>query len=219
MKNIARKVTVLRVSKLLGTLFMIMASLPWFVACKETKGDASSKLHSSGKRVYLVAIGGLSEDRVQRLVAYYQDKFKVDINFLQTIPLNPSDMDSARKQLVGEKAIESMRAAFPDLAKDPTAILIGVSATDMYIAAKDWRFAFGLRDEALHAAVVSSARMDTHYPGEPAGVGTPETRTRKMVTKDIGILYYGLPVSDNSHSVLYGQIGGIEELDAVGEDF
>ena len=45
------------------------------------------------------------------------------------------------------------------------------------------------------------------------------TRLRKIVTKDIGILYYGLPHSDNPHSVLYNQIMGIEELDAVGEDF
>ena len=46
-----------------------------------------------------------------------------------------------------------------------------------------------------------------------------EIRLRKMVTKDIGILYYGLPQSSNPHSVLYNRILGIEELDAVGEQF
>jgi len=40
-----------------------------------------------------------------------------------------------------------------------------------------------------------------------------------MVTKDIGILYYGLPQSSNPNSVLYNRILGIEELDAVGEQF
>jgi hypothetical protein len=48
---------------------------------------------------------------------------------------------------------------------------------------------------------------------------TPATRLRKIVTKDIGILYYGLPQSQSPKSVLYSQIMGIEELDAVGEDF
>jgi predicted Zn-dependent protease len=132
---------------------------------------------------------------------------------------NSADPDPARRQLVAEKAIDTVRAAFPNLAKDPNAILIGLAATDMYIASQDWQFDFGLRDEALHAAVVSSARMDIHYPGEPAGIATPEIRIRKVMTKDIGIFCYGLPVNDNPRSVLYGQIGGIEELAGVGKDF
>jgi hypothetical protein len=41
-------------------------------------------------------------------------------------------------------------------------------------------------------------------------------RLRKIVTKDLGILYYGLPQSQNAKSVLYNQIMGIEELDQVG---
>jgi hypothetical protein len=61
--------------------------------------------------------------------------------------------------------------------------------------------------------------MGLHYSGEPADVSDPETRVRKMVTKDIAILYYGKPQSNDPHSVLYNQIGGIEELDQVGEDF
>jgi hypothetical protein len=40
-----------------------------------------------------------------------------------------------------------------------------------------------------------------------------------MVTKDFGILYYGLDPSQNPRSVLYSQILGIEELDQVGEEF
>lgn len=83
--------------------------------------------------------------------------------FQREFGANSADHDPARRRLVAEKAIDSMRAAFPNLAKDPNAILIGLTATDMYIASQDWQFAFGLRDEALHAAVVSSARMDIHY--------------------------------------------------------
>jgi hypothetical protein len=40
-----------------------------------------------------------------------------------------------------------------------------------------------------------------------------------MVKKDIGILYYGLSQSHNPKSVLYNGILGIQELDAVGDDF
>jgi hypothetical protein len=35
--------------------------------------------------------------------------------------------------------------------------------------------------------------MDLHYPGELLPEVRPEVRLRKMLTKDIGILYYELP--------------------------
>ncbi|HEY6373397.1 MAG TPA: hypothetical protein VIX37_22670 [Candidatus Sulfotelmatobacter sp.] len=41
---------------------------------------------------------------------------------------------------------------------------------------------------------------------QPMTPETPATRLRKIVTKDIGILYYGLPQSGDPHSVLYSQI-------------
>ena len=40
-----------------------------------------------------------------------------------------------------------------------------------------------------------------------------------MVTKSIGILYYGLRPSDDPRSVLYKSVGGISELDYMGEEF
>ena len=46
-----------------------------------------------------------------------------------------------------------------------------------------------------------------------------EARIRKMVTKNIGVLYYHLPQSIHPKSAMYGAIGGIEELDFMGEDF
>jgi hypothetical protein len=61
--------------------------------------------------------------------------------------------------------------------------------------------------------------MRLHYAGEPPDENFAETRLRKMVTKDIGILYYGLAPNHNPRSVLYNQILGIEELDQVGEEF
>jgi hypothetical protein len=42
---------------------------------------------------------------------------------------------------------------------------------------------------------------------------------RKMVTKNIGVLYYHLPQSNNPQSVLYQNVGGISELDYMGEEF
>jgi hypothetical protein len=40
-----------------------------------------------------------------------------------------------------------------------------------------------------------------------------------MLSKNIGVLYYHLPLSDNCSSVMYGKVGGPQELDFMGEDF
>jgi len=45
-----------------------------------------------------------------------------------------------------------------------------------------------------------------------------ETRLRKMVTKDIGVLYYHLPLSSHCQSPVFGWIGGSQQLDFIGED-
>jgi hypothetical protein len=92
-----------------------------------------------------------------------------------------------------------------------------VTREDLYIRGRlDWAWAFGLRD-AGRLAVVSTARMLSGtelFPERYIGA-----RLRKMVTKNIGLLYFGLAQSDDPTSVLYGNILGLPDLDAMGEDF
>ena len=44
-------------------------------------------------------------------------------------------------------------------------------------------------------------------------------RLQKLVTKNIGLLYFGLPLSDDPGSVLYRDVGGQSDLDRMSEDF
>ena len=44
-------------------------------------------------------------------------------------------------------------------------------------------------------------------------------RLRKMVGKNIGIMYFGLEMSADPASMLYANIGGPQELDAMSEQF
>jgi hypothetical protein len=81
--------------------------------------------------------------------------------------------------------------------------------------ANQWRFTFSLRSEEDHFAVVSYARMDPARLGGRTDAERLKTRLRKMVAKNIGIMYYGLPISQDPRSVLYGQIGGVRELDEM----
>ena len=98
-------------------------------------------------------------------------------------------------------------------------MLIGITSDDIYPQSQGWQFCFGWRVEEQRAAVASTARMSLRYPGEPSGGTTLRERLRKVVTKDVGLLYYRKEASENPRSVLYSGIMGIQELDRVSEDF
>jgi predicted Zn-dependent protease len=95
--------------------------------------------------------------------------------------------------------------------------VIAVTSEDLYVRSRpDWGWAFGLRDDG-HLAVVSTARMEA-APGL-VGDRLEDTRLRKMVTKDIGVLFFGLDQSPDPTSVLFNNILSVDDLDAMGEDF
>ena len=173
------------------------------------------KLKGSGK-IYFVTVGDFPAAEVEGLIAYYRDKYGIPVGTLPGVPLNPSAVDPQRHQLIAEAAVELMKEANPDLVKDPGAILIGLTGEDMYIAQYSWQFTFSWRQEGKYA-VVSDARMGLGREAVPAE--KVRSRLRKMVTKNIGILYYRLPQSGDPRSVLYKDVGGISELDYMGEDF
>lgn len=155
--------------------------------------------------------------QLETLRRYYKRKYNVEVLITKTVPVNPSLRDTLRGQLRAEDRAASLRRALPQF--DRNTILIGFTSEDIYPVSKDWQFAFGWRSSQTQSAVVSTARLALPYQGLPAGADVSTARMRKVVTKDIGILYFGLPQSSNPKSVLYSQILGIEELDNVGEDF
>ncbi len=53
----------------------------------------------------------------------------------------------------------------------------------------------------------------------PADEARVMARLRKMVGKNIGIMYFGLEMSTDPLSMLYANIGGPQELDAMSERF
>ena len=99
--------------------------------------------------------------------------------------------------------------------------VIGITAFDMHMEAmRDrWLFTFSLRSPDRRFAVVSFERMDPANLGEPADSELLRSRLRKMLAKNIGLMCYGLPASDNPRSVLYRNILGVDDPDRMGEDF
>lgn len=169
-------------------------------------------------RIYLVLLGGTGIPSMTELQSYYRKKFGLTVEILPLLQLDNAAMDQNRRQLVAEELIALMRRSFTKQAAEPGAIIIGITPYDMYIREKTWQFAFSLR-QAGRFAVVSSARMNPVSFKLPVNDALMSARVRKMVTKNIGIMYYKLPQNDNPKSVLYRSILGLEELDRAGEDF
>ncbi len=172
-----------------------------------------------GSKIYFVPLGDFPVDQLQTLVQYYHEKYGLEITILNSVPVDPMIRNASRQQLMAEILAASLRRSVPEHGGEPGSILIGFTAEDMYPTSKNWQFAFGWRLGDTGSAVVSSARLSLPDIGQVLERDLAGKRLRKVVTKDIGILYYGLPQSQNPKSVLYKQIMGIEELDEEGDDF
>lgn len=168
--------------------------------------------------LYFLPLGEFSGTLIQELGDHYKQKFGLTVSVLPGLPLEGRTIDGDRRQVIAEELIETMRLKHQSLVTNSKAVIIGLTSADMYIRRYRWQFAFTFRKDGKYA-VVSTARMDPVNLGEPPNDDRLRSRLRKMVTKNIGLLYFGLHQSNNPQSVLYNQIGGVEELDAAGENF
>ena len=171
--------------------------------------------HPPGRLVYLAPLGGLSVAELQDLAAFYKVRYDLDVSILPPAPVPAGLVDPGRHQMAAEDLIGRLPSIYPEAA-DPHRVVIGVLPADIYVRGiPEWRWAFGNRAEG-HLAVVSTARMRAR---RLFGASLAASRLRKMVTRDIGVLYFGLPLSDDPRSVLYSTILSVADLDRLGEDF
>lgn len=192
-----------------------------YLAIGDKKAALAHSKTASGldqRAAYFIPLGNFSSPATAELATYYKRKFGLGIVCLPAIPLDASTFDGHRHQLIAEDVIELIKRTYPKLAEDDDAVVIGLTDSDMYIREKTWQYAFSYRVDSRFA-VVSNARMNPANLGQPASAELLNTRFRKMVMKNIGILYYQLPSNSNPKSVLYNSIDGIEELDIMGEEF
>lgn len=141
-------------------------------------------------RLYFVGIGdGLTLD-VPALAHHYEQLYGVDITVLPPLSYAP------RRQRAREM-IRVLKAGYPDLVASPRAILIAVTDIDMewYSWREDWRF-----------AVVSTD-------------GLSADRFHKQLSKCIGLLWFELPLSADSRSLLYDDVSGTIDLDLQSDQF
>jgi YD repeat-containing protein len=168
-------------------------------------------------RVFLVPIGGVQGLGLEDLPEFYRNRYGLHVELLDPVPLEPNVRDRARRQLIFEELTELMRRHLPRLAKDKSAFLVGITDEDMHIRDFNWNFAFMAYEPLLRAGVVSSARFIPHpLAGNEALL---RARIRKMVSRTMGVVVFGLPRSDDPSSVMYRDLYGSATADLMSDNF
>lgn len=180
----------------------------------ELTAIAQPSCEGSQRRICLVPLGQVDPDLVRSLVKYYRDEYGLEIGVLTPSAIPPDMIDSHRRQIGGESLADYMGALFP---ADPNVVLIGLTPLDLYSEDRDWRFELGCADwSAQPRGVVSTYRM---HLGTLRLVDDERvfSRTRKLVTKYMGLMFYGLPTSHDPESPMYDRILRVTDLDRMQE--
>jgi archaemetzincin len=111
-----------------------------------------------------------------------------------------------------------MGSFYPQAHSDPNAVLIGLTPLDLYNSTSHFRYLFGIKGNVDDPkAVVSSFRMAPEFYGDAPDQELFYSRFRKLLTKYVGLLYYGLPPSEEPTSPMFDSILGPSDLDAMTE--
>jgi predicted Zn-dependent protease len=167
--------------------------------------------------VYLVPVDDFPVERARAIAEYFAATFGVRIDVASAIAWPEDAYDPERRQMNSALMLTRLEETYPSV--DQPVIAIALTTRDMFNPAVNWSYVFSYRRNN-RVAVVSPARMDRGCMGLwPADDLRLAARLRKMVGKNIGIMYFGLDMSSDPLSMLYANIGGPQELDAMSDRF
>ena len=170
-------------------------------------------------RIYFVPLGPGASAAAKDLANHFRQSYRLNTSVVPELPLSePRLQNTARFQLIAEELVGYMARKHPKLSWEPGAVVIGVTAQDMYVSAFTRNFAFEYR-EGDRFAVLSTARMDPAWSADPANPDQLRKRQRKAATRMVGFLHYGYRETTDRRSVMFGPVLGIDDLDRLREDY
>ena len=165
--------------------------------------------------LYLLPLGAEAVEDTKGLAEYLHDALGLTAQTLPAVVLDERHWNQQRRQWNAEGIVHQIQANQAKLGGRPNAVVIGVTASDIYIPSIDWRYAFAYRQtggfSVLSSARLCGATWEHQAPTEELRV----SRLRKVLLKQVGVLYYHLPLSRDPGSVLYSEVLGVEELDRM----
>jgi hypothetical protein len=178
-------------------------------AASETRFARPILAERSG--VWLVPLGEPGSVDVDRLAQELAAHYRLPVAVLPDIALPRWTLDANERSLVAEQLILLLRQAYR--AQDGAAI-IGITDFEMY-ATKDRTHVFSWRAPP-HYGVVSTSSLAANVLDRLRGHSRHE-RTRKLVARNIGFLYYRRHEVDDPHSLLRPPMHGNGDIDELKE--
>ena len=166
------------------------------------------------KKIYLLPADLDAQEALEWAPAYYQAKLGIDVEVLPRASIGKKFEDPQRHQIDSESYLEDVAHRYSELARDPSNIVIAVTSRDMFIRSFGWSYAENYRYNP-RLAIVSCAR---YRPPSLLANWNPEwfsSRLQKMLTKNIAILYFELPMSSDYTSMLSGGVLSGREIDLM----
>jgi predicted Zn-dependent protease len=169
------------------------------------------------ERLFFQPLGDFPDAVALELKEYFENTFEstpgLRVTILPTRALPPHLADPGHAALAADALLGFIRSENLGIAGDPRSVVIGLTTVDVYAIREGYVWAW----RGGRFAVVSTA-MFGPLDGSPAG-GLARTRLRKMVAKNVGILYYHKPTNNDSKSVLYYWLGSVTDIDRAAERF
>jgi YD repeat-containing protein len=166
-----------------------------------------SELKGNGS-IYLVQMGEHSMPySVDDFAQWLHTKYGLDVQVLPPMSIDASAWDARRRQYVAEQLYAQLKQRNPALAADWNCYLIGFTEGNMYSTREMWGGTFTERD-GLRAAIISADGMGDEG-SEPTssdsqdGVVRFQARLRRILLKDVAILYWHLRPNEDTSSLLH----------------
>ncbi len=166
--------------------------------------------------VIVVPVGDVPVGVVQRMSQSYGRRWSIPIEVRAPVPIDRALVDPHRRQVVAERALLWLETQFARQA--PGRVVVGVFADDLYSAERSWKFAFSIRKRRSGApglAVMSTARMKEEFYGHQPNEALLADRFGKMLAKNLGVLFVGVPLNDDPNSVMYRSVLSLDDLDRM----
>ncbi|HKT51223.1 MAG TPA: DUF6531 domain-containing protein [Candidatus Angelobacter sp.] len=159
-----------------------------------------AELNAHG-RLYFLPLGR-QVIPAETLAGYYQQKFNIQIEVLPVVEPNSASYYPDRKQYAAEDLIADMKLDHPELARDPNAVVIGLTDEDIFqrwLGGSNFTYSY---HAGYQFGIVSTRRMDPAFWGDPPSDSVRLASTKQMLTKYVAFMYFHVPVSDDRTSVM-----------------
>jgi len=180
------------------------------------KAESSDRSRSSpAGPLYLVAIGGTPEINIEALTRELEAKYRLSAKMLPPIPLTDDVREPGfpNSRPVAERLVEAMKQRHPEIARDPTAIMIGFTK-DMHVSESHRMYEFSYQSQGRFAVVAIESLNPSTFC-EPANANLLGSRLQKVLARNIGTLCYRLGPNDDPRSVLYRSTICVHDLDKM----